>query len=108
MLVLTAMPCGVASRIAAQPVEAWALPSRPFMLRRDRHAPRWAQQRGAPSAGAVERDGCSTTPYVGPGARSVPIEDGPAARPEPLQWPPPWHRQYPHSSIRHRRRPESG
>ena len=28
--------------------ESWALPSRPFMLRRDRHTPRWAQQRGIP------------------------------------------------------------
>ncbi|MSP00772.1 MAG: ribonuclease E/G [Acetobacteraceae bacterium] len=28
--------------------EAWAMPQRPFMLRRDRHAPRWGQQRGAP------------------------------------------------------------
>ena len=34
--------------------ETWALPNRPFMLRRDRHSPRWAQQRTAGSATRTE------------------------------------------------------
>jgi ribonuclease E len=51
------------------PVEAWALPSRPFMLRRDRHAPRWAQQRGAPRP--------APEPAVAAQTRAVPIEAGP-------------------------------
>jgi len=63
-------------------VESWALPSRPFMLRRDRHAPRWARERGAPR-GAPEpgTPGTAATDTgaepVAPGARAVPIEAGP-------------------------------
>jgi ribonuclease E len=64
--------------------ETWALPSRPFMLRRDRHAPRWSQSRGAaspaPSNGAVASTAAEP---AGPRARSVPIEAGPPPAPAP-------------------------
>ena len=70
---------GVASNRADRgpPVEAWALPSRPFMLRRDRHAPRWAQQRGAPRP----------APEPPAQARPVPIEAGPPPALEPVHVP---------------------
>ena len=48
--------------------EPWALPNRPFMLRRDRHAPRWGQNRGGPR----------TDPHP------VPIEAGPPPAAEAL------------------------
>ena len=53
-----------------QGAEFWALPSRPFMLRRDRHAPRWNQPRNdiAPRPDAAAD---------APPARTVPIESGP-------------------------------
>jgi ribonuclease E len=60
-------------------VESWALPSRPFMLRRDRHAPRW---RGAPAP--VVREPVEPTASA---ARSVPIESGPPPVPEPATSP---------------------
>ena len=58
--------------------ESWALPSRPFMLRRDRHAPRWGQRRGGADREpkvvdvAPLADGAAT-----PQGRPVPIEAGP-------------------------------
>jgi ribonuclease E len=58
-------------------VEYWALPSRPFMLRRDRHAPRWGQRRGAP---VPETRAPVAEPVVeapAANARPVPIEAGP-------------------------------
>ncbi|MGA3000488.1 MAG: Rne/Rng family ribonuclease [Acetobacteraceae bacterium] len=65
-------------------IETWALPSRPFMLRRDRHAPRWSQNRGAASPSSVPPNG-SVVPVAaepaGPRARSVPIEAGPPPTP---------------------------
>jgi ribonuclease E len=86
--------------------ESWALPSRPFMMRRDRHAPRWSQHRGAQTATMREpaRPNGSAGPAVAavaaadlaelqheahaPGnARSVPIEAGPPPTAEPLQAP---------------------
>jgi len=89
-------------------VEAWAFPSRPFMLRRDRHAPRWSQQRGAPPPAPNTREPnmrepmtrepmsanggfASAAPAAEPAApsaepadprtRSVPIESGPPPAP---------------------------
>ena len=56
--------------------EAWALASRPFMLRRDRHAPRW---RGAPAPAAQE-----PVEPIAATSRSVPIESGPPPVPEPV------------------------
>ncbi len=68
--------------------ETWALPSRPFMLRRDRHAPRWSQRGGARAQAA---DAVVTSPPravasaagTAVKARSVPIEPGPPPIPEP-------------------------
>jgi ribonuclease E len=85
-------------------VESWAMPSRPFMLRRDRHAPRWSQPRGAPSPAPMAQapipSGGLTEPRAPIAAvaavelapaevpvsrvRTVPIEAGP---PEPV-WSP--------------------
>jgi ribonuclease E len=79
--------------------ESWALPSRPFMLRRDRHAPRWGQRRGqgqetrtpdgvtpdgqVPDGQAP--DGQAQMPVAAaPHARPVPIEAGPPPTPRPL------------------------
>ena len=62
--------------------ESWALPSRPFMLRRDRHAPRWrGGQAGAPSGAPppVEPEA--------PTARAVPIESGPPSSAETVSPP---------------------
>jgi ribonuclease E len=58
------------------PVEAWALPSRPFLLRRDRHQPRWRQGRG-PRNGEAEQAQVETV--------VVPLVAGPppSAAPEP-------------------------
>jgi hypothetical protein len=68
--------------------EAWALASRPFMMRRDRHTPRWAQHRGTPAMPAAvgvpamgASDGMVEPPA--PHARSVPIESGPPPGLEP-------------------------
>ena len=77
--------------------ETWALPSRPFMLRRDRHAPRWSQQRGAPSPARKTQeptapDGAvalttaaadAVAPHAQGRARAVPIEAGPPPILEP-------------------------
>ena len=52
------------------PPESWALPSRPFMMRRDRHAPRWGQPRLAPGPRPVVET-------AEPAPRDVPIEAGP-------------------------------
>ena len=71
-------------------IESWALPSRPFMLRRDRHAPRWSQNRGAASSPPVPPNGTVVPAAVepaGPRARSVPIEAGPPPTPEPAALP---------------------
>ncbi|HEX3994869.1 MAG TPA: Rne/Rng family ribonuclease [Acetobacteraceae bacterium] len=72
----------------APAMESWALPSRPFMLRRDRHAPRWSQNRGAParapSNGTVVPE---ATEPAGLRARPVPIEAGPPPTPEPVALP---------------------
>ncbi len=59
--------------------ENWALPSRPFMLRRDRHAPRWSQNRPAASAAPLAPSGTvvAATAETGRRARPVPIEAGP-------------------------------
>jgi ribonuclease E len=65
------------------PVETWALPSRPFMLRRDRHAPRWSRQPGGartpaiPAAEVAEPLAHATPEPVERQHRSVPIEAGP-------------------------------
>ncbi len=83
----------------AAPLDAWALPSRPFMLRRDRHAPRWAQHRNAASSRPVAREPIapdlvtadlaaaeSVVPASEPAtprARQVPIESGPPPSAEP-------------------------
>jgi hypothetical protein len=70
------------------PVEAWALPQRPFMLRRDRHTPRWAQQRGVVSEPRVAAT-AQAAPLAAmesadePRARPVPIEAGPPPAHEP-------------------------
>ncbi len=59
--------------------ETWPLPSRPFMLRRDRHAPRWSQNRGVTPPAPLPPNG-TTEPGAelpGPRTRSVPIEAGP-------------------------------
>jgi hypothetical protein len=64
--------------------ESWALPSRPFMLRRDRHAPRWSQNRSAPSPAPVPPNGTvvpAAAEAAGPRARPVPIEAGPPPAP---------------------------
>jgi ribonuclease E len=69
-------------------VETWALPSRPFMLRRDRHAPRWSQNRRGPSAEPVAPNGSvPAADPTGPRARPVPIEAGPPPTPEPAVMP---------------------
>jgi len=77
---------GTADRPERGPTaENWALPSRPFMLRRDRHAPRWGQHRAATPAPAAP-----TEPEVheaSPKPRPVPIEAGPPPAPEPLRSP---------------------
>jgi ribonuclease E len=68
-------------------IEYWALPSRPFMLRRDRHAPRWSQNRSAASAAPVSPDGTvgpAPVDPTGPRARPVPIEAGPPPAPAML------------------------
>jgi hypothetical protein len=69
-------------------IEAWALPSRPFMLRRDRHSPRWSQNRRATSAEPVPPNGSvpAAEPAV-PRTRPVPIEAGPPPTPEPAALP---------------------
>ncbi len=67
--------------------EAWALPSRPFMLRRDRHAPRWNQSRGiVPVTSApIEPDMAQAAILpAAPITRPVPIEAGPPPVPEPV------------------------
>jgi ribonuclease E len=55
--------------------EPWALASRPFMMRRDRHTPRWAQQRVAASAPRTP-DTAPAEPETRRG-RPVRIEAGP-------------------------------
>jgi ribonuclease E len=50
--------------------EAWALASRPFMLRRDRHTPRWARERG-PLAAASEA-ATAELPLAGPNRAELP------------------------------------
>jgi ribonuclease E len=58
--------------------ESWALPSRPFMLRRDRHAPRWGQRRGGQDREPRVMDVAPLADgAVAPHARPVPIEAGP-------------------------------
>jgi hypothetical protein len=72
----------------APAVESWALPSRPFMLRRDRHAPRWSQNRGAAARAAT--NGTVVPEATEPAAlraRPVPIEAGPPPTPEPVALP---------------------
>jgi ribonuclease E len=64
--------------------ETWALPSRPFMLRRDRHTPRWGQHRGAPRTAVVREPELLDTPGTQPEAPVVPI-----ARPVPIEAGPP-------------------
>ena len=86
------------------PVEPWALPSRPFMLRRDRHAPRWAQHRGSPAPVPMARAPVAPSGPAGPGvsaadlaethARFVPIEAGPPPTREPA-WSPTGERTAP-------------
>jgi hypothetical protein len=71
------------------PVETWALPSRPFMLRRDRHAPRWSQSRGTPPSAPVARLPVEPVDAVPSRGRPVPIEAGPPPVPEPPQSPEP-------------------
>ena len=72
-------------RIAVRRLKTWALPSRPFMLRRDRHAPRWSQNRGATPAPAVPTE--PEQHQVPPKPRPVPIESGPPPTPEPVSSP---------------------
>ncbi len=65
-------------------IENWALPSRPFMLRRDRHAPRWSQNRAAASSVAAPTNGTTVSAEAEPAsprARPVPIEAGPPPAP---------------------------
>jgi ribonuclease E len=62
--------------------ESWALPSRPFMLRRDRHAPRWGQHRGRSTPEVAAPVVADTA--VAPVARPVPIEAGPPPELEPV------------------------
>jgi ribonuclease E len=64
--------------------ESWALPSRPFMLRRDRHAPRWGQRRGGQEREPRVLDVAPLTDgAAAPHARPVPIEAGPPPGIEP-------------------------
>jgi ribonuclease E len=76
------------------PAESWALASRPFMLRRDRHAPRWARDRNAPSHRSPAPE--PVVPVAAPAsqeeavashARPVPIEAGPPPALEPVNVP---------------------
>jgi ribonuclease E len=64
------------------PIETWALASRPFMLRRDRHAPRWNRSAAPPAAtppnGTVAP---AAAEPAAPRARPVPIEAGPPPAP---------------------------
>ena len=75
------------------PVEAWAMPQRPFMLRRDRHAPRWSRN-AAPNVAATAPD------IVSPVAEAAPAKvpavpdlprmaetDAPAPKPAPVPVP---------------------
>jgi ribonuclease E len=65
-------------------VEQWALPSRPFMMRRDRHAPRWSRERGGPGRGAPAQVPAQVpvAEAVEAVAKLVPIESGPPPAPE--------------------------
>jgi ribonuclease E len=64
-------------------VEYWALPQRPFMLRRDRHQPRWGRGRGghappeAPPAKVAAEQVEAAVESATPRGRPVPIEAGP-------------------------------
>ncbi len=76
------------------PAETWALASRPFMLRRDRHAPRWARDRNAPSHRSPAPEPVVPVPApavqaeaAAPNARPVPIEAGPPPALEPVMQP---------------------
>ena len=80
------------------PVEAWAMPQRPFMLRRDRHAPRWSRNIApdgtpngvastAPDPVAPVAEAAPATIQAAPDQPRMAEPDSPAPKPAPVPVP---------------------